>query len=154
MYIYIRVHVYIHTCKCMYIHIRVNVYIHTCTCMSSSFLSWRAEAETTVYLYDIKNLLSLLFLRSFILDCTVLPVTLQYSKGEKCSNISRRIALCTSDLTVYGQRQNFGQKGPKSKVDTIGKIIVMEISCTLGVTQNRDFIIKSGHPTGSRTRAK
>lgn len=68
------------------------------------------EAETTIPdLYDIKNLLSLLFLRSFTLDFTVLPGILQYSKGEKCSNTSRRIALYTSDLTVYGKRQNFGQ---------------------------------------------
>jgi len=39
-------------------------------------------------------------------------------------------------------------------VDTIRKIIVMEISCTLGVIQNREFNISYGHPTVSRTCAK
>jgi len=78
-------------------------------------MSCGAEVQTTVAdLCDIKNLLSLLFLRSFILDFTVLPVILHYSKVEKRSNTSRRIALYTSDLTVYEQRQNFGQKGQKA----------------------------------------
>jgi hypothetical protein len=50
------------------------------------FIVLEAEAETTVSdLCDIKTLFSLLFLRSFILDITVLPVILQHSKGEKGS---------------------------------------------------------------------
>jgi hypothetical protein len=70
---------------------------------------------TVTDLYDIKKLLSLLFLRSFILYFTVLPVILQYSICEKCSNASRRIELYTSDLTVYEQKQNFAQQGPKAR---------------------------------------
>jgi hypothetical protein len=78
-------------------------------------LSWGAEVGTTVSdFYDIKNLLILLFLRSFILAFTVLSVILQYSKGEKYSGTSR-IALYTADLTVYEQMHNFVQKGQKGK---------------------------------------